>query len=246
MNGPLVQQVQQSSSAASAASIRPLSPLRPSAPPPPTIESPDIKVNGRGGGSSSNRSADAIEAIDAGLGGRSGGCGAPTTEIDTEDNLSVGDVNDELKPSVPVQPEVEDSDTEMTVAPSGGIDASEAAASIAIPIKVKQEVKNGGYSEVQQPPSVSAKNGLHLLTEGIDRLAENHRLKPPAAPLQPAGSALPPSPKRPSRLGLLCDAAFLSDDEAYLKSSTDDIIKDIKFRSRSLDSPMKKGTESNK
>ena len=68
------------------------------------IESPDIKVNGR------DRSAGAIEAAE----GR-GGCIA-TTEIDTEDNLSVGDVNDELKPSVPVQPEA-DIEAEVTPPP---------------------------------------------------------------------------------------------------------------------------------
>ena len=109
----------------------------------------------------------------------------------------------------------------------------------AVTIKVKQEDKTGGYSEAVQSPNVpvaSAKNGLLLLTEGIDRLAEHQRLKPPAPPRPPPSTSL----NRPSRLGLLCDAAFLSDDEVYLKSSADDINKDIKLRSRSLDSPAKK------
>ena len=210
------QQQQQSSSS------RPLSPLRPSAPPPPTIESPDIKINGGHGG--------------GGGGACSSGSAIATTDNDTEDNLSVGDVNDELKPSVPVQPEADEA--EVPAASPVNSDVTIATA----PIKVKQEAadKNdarGCNDVVLQPIKPSGavgldKNGLHLLTEGIDRL-EHHRLKPPPAPLPG-----PPPHHRPSRLGLLCDAAFLSDDEAYLRST--ESIKDVKLRSRSLDSPIKK------
>ena len=59
-------------------------------------------------------------------------------------------------------------------------------------------------------------NGLHLLTEGIDRLEKSKSEQ-----------------RTPSKLGLLCDAAFLSDDEHHLKSSEDQIQS--KVRSRSLD-----------
>ena len=84
-----------------------------------------------------------------------------------------------------------------------------------VKIKVKEEVvksENGGEN-----------NGLHLLTEGIDRLESRHELKSkPSTALH-----------SPSKLGLLCDAAFLSDDEHHLKSENDQ--SQCKVRSRSLD-----------
>ena len=224
------QQQQQQQSSAS----WPLSPLRPSAPrDPPTIcESPDIKVNG--GGSIS-------EVVEAD-GGRPSSAIA-VTDNDTEDNLSIGDVNDEFNPSdVPaVQPEPDHIKAEVVPLPAispvrNDAEAAADGSARAATIKVKQEDKIGGYSEAVQSPSVPvvAKNGLLLLTEGIDRLAEHQRLKPPP-PRPPPSTSL----NRPSRLGLLCDAAFLSDDEVYLRSSAD-TNKDIKLRSRSLDSPAKK------
>ena len=237
--GFLFNQQQQQQQSASAS--WPLSPLRPSAPrDPPTIcESPDIKVND--GGSIS-------EVVEADNGGRPSSAIA-VTDNDTEDNLSIGDVNDEFNPSdiVPtVQPEPDHIKAEVAPLPAispvrNDAEAAAAGGSAAgaATIKVKQEDKNGGYSEAVQSPSVpvAAKNGLLLLTEGIDRLAEHQRLKPPAPPRPPPPST---SLNRPSRLGLLCDAAFLSDDEVYLRSSADDTNKDIKLRSRSLDSPAKK------
>ena len=79
-----------------------------------------------------------------------------------------------------------------------------------VKIKVKEEVVKSENNE----------NGLHLLTEGIDRL-EKSKPQPPTAL------------HSPSKLGLLCDAAFLSDDEHHLKS--EDLNLQCKVRSRSLD-----------
>ena len=81
-----------------------------------------------------------------------------------------------------------------------------------VKIKVKEEVVKSENNE----------NGLHLLTEGIDRLEKSKPLQPPTAL------------HSPSKLGLLCDAAFLSDDEHHLKSE-DLNLQCSKVRSRSLD-----------
>jgi hypothetical protein len=103
---------------------------------------------------------------------------------DGEDQVSVGDPNDELK-----------------------VNSSTA-------FNVKTEVKS-------ESKTVEVSDGLHLLTQGIDRLEK----------LEQKTSN--------SRLGLLCDAAFLSDDEHHHRSSSSDLgaaeaVKAV-TRSKSLD-----------
>ena len=170
---------------------RPASPLRPSAPPPPSIESPDIK-----------------DITNEDL----------AQNEEEEDNLSVGDINDELKPDIP---KVASEAVDLSKPDLEGV-------------KVKEESSENTNS-----------NGLHLLAEGIDRLeSSGEKIDGHKEAVEGNSEAVWPR-KRPSKLGLLCDAAFLSDDEVHLKKSTgytnSDLDKEsVKMRSRSLDSPAKR------
>lgn len=166
---------------------------------------------------------------------------SPKENGDHDDNVSVGGLSDEL--------EVQQQHSSKGQKTSGNGSCSSSDL-----IKVK----------VESLKAEDDTSGLQLLTEGIDRL-EHISTSPSTSSTTSSSPLKPPPPQRPpvrkftsssqsltsrsqggpspSKLGLLCDAAFLSDDEAHLRSETlSDSNNDNsgKARSRSLDSPQKK------
>ena len=133
---------------------------------------------------------------------------------DHEDNVSVGGPNDELDETC--------SETTNTA-------VKEASSKM---VKVKVESLKAEKSEDDT-------SGLQLLTEGIDRLEHSSPRKPS---VQEPSNSSQVQPRRSNKLGILCDAAFLSDDEAHLRSDnlSSNGADSSKARSRSLDSPNKK------
>jgi hypothetical protein len=150
-----------------------------------------------------------------------------------EDNVSVGGPSDELE-------------EEHHNSSKGQKIGNGSSSSDLIKVKVESLIK-----------AEDDTSGLQLLAEGIDRLEHNSTpsassassspLKPPQRPpvrklTSQSLTSSATSSRSPSKLGLLCDAAFLSDDEAHLRSETlSDNSNDNtgKARSRSLDSPQK-------
>ena len=136
---------------------------------------------------------------------------------DHEDNVSVGGPNDELDETC--------SETTNTA-------VKEASGSKMVKVKVES---------LKAEKSEDDTSGLQLLTEGIDRL-EHSSPRKPSSVQEPSNSSPQVQPRRSNKLGILCDAAFLSDDEAHLRSDSlsSSGADSSKARSRSLDSPNKK------
>ena len=122
-------------------------------------------------------------------------------------------------PPVPVEP------PEVKV--NGALEAEEEQLSVgdeAEDVKIKVKI------EAEKSETEAENNGLHLLTEGIDRLEATGTVQPKIEQKSPRENS--------SRLGMLCDAAFLSDDEHHLKSDDQrgrGQSDSLKVRSRSLD-----------
>ena len=131
----------------------------------------------------------------------------------------------------PVSPKENGHDLEDNVSVGGPSDEIEDDEPL--PANNKNDLVKVKVESLKAEKSEDDTSGLQLLTEGIDRL--EHTSSPKLKPPQP-----PTTLRRPSKLGMLCDAAFLSDDEGHMKS--DSINSDSgKVRSRSLDSgPNKK------
>lgn len=125
-----------------------------------------------------------------------------------------------LRPSAP-PPIAESPDIKVTPAPEEDIDDTLSVGDISDEIKPEEaDISEATAEEAAEAKvKVKSENGLHLLAETVVNDQE--------------------SKQRPSKLNLLCDAAFLSDDEGHLKSS-DQEKSEFKVRSRSLDSHLLK------
>ena len=134
-----------------------------------------------------------------------------------------------LRPSAPPPPKIESPDIKLTPPATSVSEDDNLSVGDEIPEKadMKAEFKaEAATPEVRVKTEASNNpevNGLNLLADTVLKTPQKQE------------------PQRPSRLGLLCDAAFLSDDEGHLKTSTPLKMtsEDIKQRSRSLDSPYK-------
>ncbi len=156
---------------------------------------------------------------------------------ESDDQLSIGDPAEEAKlatdnkstkPSVKVESnpsETRASKSEEKSKPTSSlgfyVEAEAVKREIATPASAMSKTPNG--DEDDEVAASETRDGLQLLAEGIDRL---EKLK----------TEREQQPKSPSKLGLLCDAAFLSDDELHRTSSSlEDNKAAVAVRSRSLD-----------